>query len=266
MRVAVVGGRAVRHGARTASDATGYEVVIGSRDAERAGCRRDRGRGRHERRRRPRSDLVVLATKAAPCSTLHGPAGRSGRRRPLGRLGLRFTPEGVFPCTDATSLAERVRRSSTAGRRGPPSLAASSLGGDEAAGRGRVRLRRRRDAKALALELAEQVTVGRAIDAGPLASARALEGLTAVVSVNKRYTRARGPQGHGPRVTGKSGSPAPRDPRDRGGGRPRCAPRRGRGRAGGLVGHDVLVVAQKVVSKAEGRVVRVDDVEPSSEA
>ena len=38
------------------------------------------------------------------------------------------------------------------------------------------------------------------------------------------------------------------------------------GRAGGLVEHDVLVVAHKVVSKEEGRVVRLDDVEPSSEA
>ena len=38
------------------------------------------------------------------------------------------------------------------------------------------------------LELAERVTAGRAIDCGPLASARALEGLTAViVNVNKRY-------------------------------------------------------------------------------
>ena len=37
-------------------------------------------------------------------------------------------------------------------------------------------------------ELAERVTKGRAIDAGPLASSRALEGMTAViVNVNKRY-------------------------------------------------------------------------------
>ena len=44
------------------------------------------------------------------------------------------------------------------------------------------------DAKALVLELAEKITAGRAIDCGPLASARALEGLTAViVNVNKRY-------------------------------------------------------------------------------
>ncbi len=37
-------------------------------------------------------------------------------------------------------------------------------------------------------------------------------------------------------------------------------------RAGGLEEADVVVVAHKVVSKAEGRVVRLDDVEPSAHA
>ena len=37
-------------------------------------------------------------------------------------------------------------------------------------------------------------------------------------------------------------------------------------RAGGLEDADVVVVAQKVVSKAEGRVVRLDELEPSAEA
>ena len=37
-------------------------------------------------------------------------------------------------------------------------------------------------------------------------------------------------------------------------------------RAGGLVDADVLVVAQKAVSKAEGRVVRLDELEPSPRA
>jgi coenzyme F420-0:L-glutamate ligase/coenzyme F420-1:gamma-L-glutamate ligase len=37
-------------------------------------------------------------------------------------------------------------------------------------------------------------------------------------------------------------------------------------RVGGLEDADVLVVAQKAVSKAEGRVVRLDDVEPSAQA
>jgi coenzyme F420-0:L-glutamate ligase / coenzyme F420-1:gamma-L-glutamate ligase len=37
-------------------------------------------------------------------------------------------------------------------------------------------------------------------------------------------------------------------------------------RAGGFEPRDVLVVAQKAVSKAEGRVVALSDVEPSEEA
>jgi predicted dinucleotide-binding enzyme len=54
------------------------------------------------------------------------------------------------------------------------------------------------DAKASALELAGRLTAGRALDAGPLANARSLEGLTAViVNLNRRY------KGHaGIRVTG----------------------------------------------------------------
>ena len=52
----------------------------------------------------------------------------------------------------------------------------------------------------MALELAAKVVAGRALDAGPLASARALEGLTAViVNLNRRY------KAHaGIRVTGVS--------------------------------------------------------------
>ena len=37
-------------------------------------------------------------------------------------------------------------------------------------------------------------------------------------------------------------------------------------RAGGLEDADVLVVAQKIVSKAEGRIVRLDELEPSAQA
>ena len=44
------------------------------------------------------------------------------------------------------------------------------------------------DAKALALELAAKLVAGRALDAGPLAGARTLEGMTAViVNLNRRY-------------------------------------------------------------------------------
>jgi predicted dinucleotide-binding enzyme len=51
------------------------------------------------------------------------------------------------------------------------------------------------DAKERALALAGLVVTGRALDAGPLASARALEGLTAViVNLNKRYRAHAGVQ------------------------------------------------------------------------
>ena len=44
------------------------------------------------------------------------------------------------------------------------------------------------DAKELALQFASKLVAGRPLDAGPLASARALEGLTAViVNLNRRY-------------------------------------------------------------------------------
>ena len=68
------------------------------------------------------------------------------------------------------------------------SLAARNLGGDEAPDEDVLVCGDDPDAKALVLELAERITAGRAVDCGPLASARALEGLTAViVNVNKRY-------------------------------------------------------------------------------
>jgi predicted dinucleotide-binding enzyme len=44
------------------------------------------------------------------------------------------------------------------------------------------------DAKAKALELAQKLVRGRAVDAGPLRSARALEAMTGVlVGINRRY-------------------------------------------------------------------------------
>ena len=68
------------------------------------------------------------------------------------------------------------------------SLAASNLGGEEAPDEDTLVCGDDADAKELVLELAGKLTPGRAIDAGPLASARALEGMTAVIiNVNKRY-------------------------------------------------------------------------------
>ena len=195
MRVAVVGGTGPFGTAlaRRLRDRVGYEVVIGSRDAQRAeaaaaeigvegAANEDAVRG---------AALVVLATKAdAALDTARSLREAIGTTPVLSVASeLRVTPEGVFPCTDATALAERIQAELDAPvTAGLHSLAASSLGGDDAPDEDAFVCGDDAEAKALALELAEQVTAGRAVDAGPLASARALEGLTAVlVSVNKRY-------------------------------------------------------------------------------
>ena len=97
------------------------------------------------------------------------------------------------------SLAERIQEELDAPvLAGLHSLAASSLGAESAPDEDAFVCGDDAEAKALALDLADRLTAGRALDAGPLASARALEGLTAViVNLNKRYS------GHaGIRVTG----------------------------------------------------------------
>jgi predicted dinucleotide-binding enzyme len=101
---------------------------------------------------------------------------------------LRFTKEGVHPTEDGRSIAERTQELLRAPVvAGLHSLAASSLAGGKADGDALV-CGDDPDAKRRALELAAQVVTGRALDAGPLTSARALEGMTAViVNLNRRY-------------------------------------------------------------------------------
>jgi 8-hydroxy-5-deazaflavin:NADPH oxidoreductase len=195
VRVAVVGGTGP-FGTALATrlrDAAGYEIVIGSRDAERAAAAAEEigveGAANDVAVRG--ADLVILATKAdAVLDTARSLREAIGTTPVVSVASeLRVTPEGVFPCTDATALAERIQAELDAPVvAGLHSLAASSLGGEEAPDEDAFVCGDDARAKTLALDLAEQVTAGRAVDAGPLASARALEGLTAVlVSVNKRY-------------------------------------------------------------------------------
>lgn len=204
MRVAVVGGTgpfgtALARRLREA----GYEVVIGSRDAARAAAAAaELGLGGATNAEAAASaDLVVLATKAdAALSTARELRAAIGTRPVLSVASeLRFTPAGALPTADTASLAERIQAELDAPVvAGLHSLAASSLGADEAPDEDALVCGDDAAAKALALELAGRVTAGRAFDAGPLASARALEGMTAViVNLNKRY------RGHaGLRVTG----------------------------------------------------------------
>jgi hypothetical protein len=195
VRIAIVGGTGPFGSAlaKRLREVPEHEVVIGSRDAARAkaiaaelgvaGATNEDAVGS--------ADLVVLATKAeATVATAEALSAAIGTTPVLSVASeLRFTPAGVLPCEDATALAERVQGV----LQGPVvaglhSLAASSLGGSAPPDEDAFVCGDDAGAKALALELAEQVTAGRAVDAGPLAGARALEGLTAVlVSVNKRY-------------------------------------------------------------------------------
>lgn len=204
MRIAVIGGtgpfgKAVATRLRQA----GVDVVIGSRDAGRAAeAAAELGvEGATNADAAARADLVVLAVNAdAALGTARELRAAIGTTPVLSVASeLRFAKGGVFPCTEAVSLAERIQRELDAPvLAGLHSLAAASLGGDEAPDEDAFVCGDDPEAKALALEVAGRMTSGRALDAGPLASARALEGLTAVIiNLNKHY------RGHaGIRITG----------------------------------------------------------------
>jgi 8-hydroxy-5-deazaflavin:NADPH oxidoreductase len=173
--------------------AAGHEVTIGSRNAERA---RETAaeigvQGAANEDAVDGADLAVLAVNAdAVLDTASQLATALGETPVLSVASeLRFSSGDVYPGPDELSLAERV-----AGLVSGPvlaglhSLAAHNLGDAEAPDQDALVCGDDAEAKQLVLELADGLVGGRAIDAGPLASARSLEGLTAViVNVNRRY-------------------------------------------------------------------------------
>jgi 8-hydroxy-5-deazaflavin:NADPH oxidoreductase len=194
MRIAVVGGTgAFGTAVATRLREAGHDVVIGSRDADRARAAAEPlgvdGATNAEAVRT--ADLVLLATKAdGALETARELRTAIGSTPVLSVAAeLRFTAGGVLPTAEATSIAERIQAELDAPvAAGLHSLAASNLGGEHAPDEDTLVCGDDARAKELALAVAGQVTGGRAVDAGPLASARALEGLTAViVNVNKRY-------------------------------------------------------------------------------
>jgi NADPH-dependent F420 reductase len=199
MRVAIVGGTGKfgRPLAARLRDA-GYEVAIGSREADRAqetaaelgvegGANADVVRD---------ADLVVLAVQSKAALDMAAELADAIGETPLLCVAsdLAFTPGGVLPGKGADSLAEQVaavvRAPVAAGLHSLPAahLAAGELPDDDVLVCGDDE-----EAKRLSLELAGKLVAGRALDAGPLANARGLEGMTAVIlNLNRRYGGAAG--------------------------------------------------------------------------
>jgi NADPH-dependent F420 reductase len=180
VKVAIVGGTGKFGRALAARLAATDEVVIGSRDAERAlAAAAELGVEGAENHDAVRGvDLVVLAVKADT-------ALETARelKDAIGDTPVLSVASDLH--VHARSLAEQTAELLDAPvAAGLHTIAARTVGtaqdvlvcGDDDR------------AKALGLELAARAVDGRAYDAGPLESARALEGLTGViVNVNKRY-------------------------------------------------------------------------------
>ena len=194
MKVAIIGGtgafgRALARRLRM----LGEDVYIGSRDAERAreralelgvqgGTNEDVVRG---------ADLVVLATKSnATLETAVALADAIGETPVLCVASdLRFTDTGIVPGLEEGSLAENVSRLIHAPvASGLQMVSAIDLSGPEPPDQDVLICGDDLAAKELALELADRLVGGRAIDVGPLANSRALEAMTAVIlNVNRDY-------------------------------------------------------------------------------
>jgi hypothetical protein len=171
----------------------GIDVAVGSRDPERAeaaAAQTGAAHGAANAEAVAGADFIVLAvTASAALETAAELAGAIGETPVLSVASeLHFKNRVAFPSDNPLSLAERTQElldgpvvaglhSVAAG-----SLAAGAVDGDTLVCGDDA------DAKASALELAARLVTGRALDAGPLASSRALESFCAViVNLNRTY-------------------------------------------------------------------------------
>lgn len=181
MKVAILGGTGKFGTALTRRLASTDDVVIGSRDAERArAAAAELGvRGASNEDAADGVELVVLAVDASAALDTARALRAAIGTTPVLSVASELTVKGE------RSLAERVADELDAPvSAGLHTVAASTIGEEQDA----LVCGDDDDAKALALELAGRAVAGRAIDAGKLRNARALEGLTGViVAVNKRY-------------------------------------------------------------------------------
>ena len=191
MKVAILGtgkfGRALAIRLVEAGD----DVVIGSRDEERARevATELGARGERNEAAAATGDLIVLAVPAGVAVSTAQALGPVLAAPVLSVVAeIEFTAGTARPPVMPKSIAERISEAvAVPVAAGLHTLAALRLAksrpeedafvcGDEP------------EAKALALELAQRVVSGRAVDAGPLQSARALEAMTAVLlNLNRDY-------------------------------------------------------------------------------
>jgi NADPH-dependent F420 reductase len=192
MKVAIVGGTGAfgRALALRLAEIGEDEIVVGSRDEERARAAAEElgvAGARNDNAVRD-VDLVILAVKSNATLETAAELTEAIGKTPVLCVAsdLRFTDDGVLPGRHQGSLAEEVARIVRAPvASGFQSFAAANvIEGDPGdaliAGEDS-------DAKRLAIELAGRLGA-RAVDVGPLANSRALEGMTSVIlNVNKRY-------------------------------------------------------------------------------
>lgn len=194
MKIAIVGGTgSFGRALAWRLNQLGEEVFIGSRDAQRA---KERAleigvQGDSNEEVVKIADLVVLATKSnAALETGEALADAIGETPVLCVASdLRFTDIGIVPGLEQGSLAEKLAdllRAPVAS--GLQAVSALDLAGAELPDVDALICGDDPRAKQPALELAGRLVAGRAVDVGPLANSRALEGMTAVIlNVNREF-------------------------------------------------------------------------------